>query len=762
MHVPPHGPREARYAIVGEAPGAQEARQGRPFCGPSGELLQSTLKKVGLDPDEVYITNVYPEYRPGNPTPTPEEINDRLEGLAEELAELPNLKHVLAVGNVPMRALTGRNGGITKTQGQLLEPRKVMVDALKDKDIMPIMHPAYVLRNNNYQTQNLFQEILGSFVALGKKHRPENVVLLRSDLKATEDFWRAAETATRAAIDIEATPVPWWHEDFWVISVAISFDGETAYVIDTRESIKVVRKLRDQHPGIKWVMHNGSYDRQALLSLGIDLDLVFDTMTAQYLIDPDSRKSLQYMSSMYLGLAPYKDVDYKNILEEPWEKVAQMNGVDAIRTFRLYEHLKPKLLADQRLARLMRYLMLPAINALLEMELAGMPIDTERLQSVTEKYEADAVRQADALRELARKNGMDKFNPRSNKDKQELIFNRLGFQPVGYTKSGNPSLDAASRKSMKLKPQNMVTGAIDLLDEYSVSSQRLGTFLYPWAEMERDGRLHTKYKPNHVVSGRLSSEKPNMQQVPNDPDIRSIMGGVPGQKLIMLDYSQLELRLAAEFADETAMLDAYRREEDLHAITAERVLGDAKSGRQVGKILNFSLLYGAGWATFQNIAWTQYGVRISDEEAQSLHRGFFKAYPALRNWHQVQINKARSLGYVESPLGRRRYLPNIENWQDGAARSHDEKVAINHPIQSLGSDLMLLSLTEMWKRGLNVVATVHDSVILIANEVYAEQVGEEAREIMENIINEVEGIWGTKIRVPLVADLHIDTHWSKG
>lgn len=750
MRVEASGPRTATYAVIGEAPGATEARVGHPFAGPSGEMIRSNLEQLGLDPSEVYFTNVYKEYRAGNPTPTNEEIQECLPELAEELGSLPNLKHILVVGNVPMQALTGRKGGILKTQGSLLSPRKAM-EHLR-ADIMAIMHPAYVLRNNNYQTQNLFREILGSFVALGQEQTKEEVVFMRD----TTEIVRYTN-ATRGAIDIEATPVPWWHEDFKLISAAITFDGKTAYVYDlTDPGVFSVFREFIQTQGVRWVMHNGAYDRQALLSLGIDIELMFDTMTAQYLIDPNSRKGLQYLSSMYLGLPPYKDVDYKNILDEPWEKVAEMNGKDAIRTWRLFEEkLMPTIRDDPRLNRLMQFVMLPGINALLENELKGMPIDVRRLEVVTEDFETRLVRLGDQLRVEARRAGMEKFNPRSTKDLQELMFERLKLPVMKHTDKGAPSLDKEARLALKGKHP-----AMDLLDEYKIVSQRLGTFLYPWAEMERDGFIHTKYKPNHVVSGRLSSEKPNMQQVPRDPEIRGVFGGLPGHQLVMLDYSQLELRLAANFAKEPTMLKAYQDGLDLHTLSAERILGDPK-GRHVGKILNFSLLYGAGWRMLQSIAWLQYGTKLSDEQAQRLHKGFFSTYPALREWHAQSIGRARGAGYVESPIGRRRYLPNINNSSDSAARAHDEKVAINHIVQSLGSDLMLMSLTEMHRRGFWIAATVHDSVILVVPEEAAELVGKEAKEIMETIDQLVYTKFGYKIEVPLVADLTIASHWEK-
>lgn len=757
MIVPPSGPTTAEYAIVGEAPGATEARQGRPFCGPSGELLDATLEKVGLNPDSVYRTNVYKDYRPGNPTPTVEEVNDHLAELAEELASLPNLKYVLAVGNTAMRALTGKSAGITKAQGTLMSPRAAMRDALADATIMAVVHPAYVLRNNNYQTNATFQQVVGSWVSQGDETAEPEIVLIREVGAPFEALSRDLRRYKVAAIDIETIPVPWWHEDSRVISVAISFDGQKAYVVDTTQLWAEFLDIMQGRETNMWVMHNGAFDRQYMLSRGVDLPLQFDTMTAQYLIDPESRKDLQYMSGLYLGLPPYKDVDYKHIEDEPWEKVGQMNGVDAVRTYRLGQKLVPRFKKDERLHMLMYELMLPAIETLLVAEIEGIPIDRERLRSVTEKY-GELVRHAeDSLQAYAEQAGMPlPFNPRSTKQLNELVFNRLGLPVMKTTDTGNPSLDKEVRKRMKGKHP-----IIAALNDYKVYAQRLSSFLGPWDELERDGRIHTHYKPNHVKSGRLSSEKPNVQQVPRDPDIRSIFGGLPGYKLVVLDYSQLELRLAAHFSQEPTMLKAYREGADLHTLTAEQVLGDA-DGRQTGKVMNFGLIYGAGWRTFQEIALLQYDMTLSDAEAQRLRDEYFRRYSGLEKWHTIEINRAKMMGYVESPLGRRRYLPNIDNYMDGKARSHDEKVAINHGIQSFGSDLMLLSLTEMRRQGLVVVGTVHDSGMLLAKDEDAETVGAIAKDIMENQIPKmVEETWGVSLSVPLVADLTIADYWEK-
>lgn len=756
MRVEPYGPRDAEFIIVGEAPGAEEYRQGRPFVGPSGELIRNTLKEVGLDPEAIYWTNVVKEYRRGNPTPSTEEINEALPELVAELKAHP-AKHVLLVGGTALQALTGKRGGITKVQGTLQEPRKQAAE-LADKHLIPVVHPAYVLRNRNRATESEFLSVIGAFAHLGK---PEEEVEIEwvgepMDCGALEDDLIDHD---RAAIDIEATPYPWWHEKHQLVSAAITFDGHKAYVLDLRpgwgfgsEKYGYNGWLGAWLPQVgKWVMHNGKYDRQVLLAQGIDLTLGFDTMTAQYLIDPNQKKSLEFLSGIHLGLAPYKDVDYKNILEEPIKKVGRMNANDAVRTWRLYEDVyKPKIGADPRLNRLFQFLMIPAINALVELELGGIPIDVDRLEDLAEGLEADLARHTELLAVYA---GKPDLNPNSPVQMRRFLYRDLGLPVVSRTtKTKKPALDKDTRAAlMPMHP------AIRVYDDYKTVSQSITAFINPWREMERDGRLHTSYKPSHVVTGRLSSEKPNFQQVPRDPRFRRLFGGVPGHKVIELDYSQIELRIAAWLADEYEMLRAYSVGEDLHTLTAERVIGDP-AARQTGKTLNFGLLYGAGAKKLQKIALGDYGVEMTLPEAEQYHRDFFETYPGLKSWQNMTKAKVHTQKFLDSPIGRRRYFPNIDS-MDFGKRIHEENAALNHPVQSMASDLMLFSLTELHRSGFRIFATIHDSVLLLAPADEAEGHALKAKEVMESIPQHIKRKFGVSIAVPIVADYSIGDYW---
>ncbi|NIN68419.1 MAG: hypothetical protein GTO63_27670, partial [Anaerolineae bacterium] len=184
-----------------------------------------------------------------------------------------------------------------------------------------------------------------------------------------------------------------------------------------------------------------------------------------------------------------------------------------------------------------------------------------------------------------------------------------------------------------------------------------------------NNRLHPRYKPTQVVTGRLAAEAPNIQQVPRDPKYRSVFGGVDGLTWVKADLSQIELRLAAWLAQEETMLTAYRGGADLHALTAERVFGvdpstewkPGKSARDAGKMLNFSLLYGAYPKKLQLIAYRQYGIQITEKEAEAYRSLFFDSYPRLAAWHFEVKMEVRSAGQIVSPLGRVRVFPEVSS-----------------------------------------------------------------------------------------------------
>jgi DNA polymerase-1 len=255
--------------------------------------------------------------------------------------------------------------------------------------------------------------------------------------------------------------------------------------------------------------------------------------------------------------------------------------------------------------------------------------------------------------------------------------------------------------------------------------------------------------------------------VPRKKEFRSVFGGAEGLTWIKADYSQIELRLAAWQANESVMLQAYRDGDDLHRLTAMMVLGDdSDDARQVGKTLNFGLLYGAGPATLQRIARTNYDVFLDLDQARSYREDFFRAYPGLESWHQMMRQSLVFSGQARSPLGRVRYLPKAKiPWEVEDMRGqkiHAILEGTNHPVQSMASDLLLTSLIRISPLvrplGCQIVAEVHDEIDFLCPNDKVEDVIPLIKNTMEDV--SWLGKFGIKLTVPVVAEIETGTDWG--
>jgi DNA polymerase-1 len=599
----------------------------------------------------------------------------------------------------------------------------------------------------------------------------------------------------RATLDIETTisPAPTGTSKMWsdlydvgegesLISLACTFDGDTVFFFDGRDydgPRNYLRQAKRIIESVDWTMHNGAFDCSALKSiLDWNLHLAHDTMGMQYLLDPDKPKGLGVLSAEYLGVEGYKDVNYENILEEPWEKIVAMNAQDVVSTWKLYRILADQLNADPGLSRVYQWILMPAARVLPKITRRGVPMNRAALFTLTRTLLEEKESHLEALQrstpppwEEAYPNGWPKkrksdpeaFNPGSPKQVAHVLFDIFDLDPIEWTDSGNPSTAADVLNQLVNSGSENSRAWLEHLLAYRKSVKSLG-YVESWASLVgKDGRLHPRYKPMHVVTGRLSSEYPNIQQVPRGTEFRSVFGS-DNLTWMKADYSQIELRLAAWTAQEELMLEAYRRGDDVHRQTAMLILGDdGDDARQVGKTLNFGLLYGAGPATLQRIARSDYGVNLSLSEAERYREEFFRAYPGLLLWHRRMEEEISRSGESRSALGRVRYLPDAKvPWDVQAMRSKKGaaiREGINHPIQSFASDIMLRAVAELSHAGLPLIATVHDEVDLLVPEFQVADTARLVKETMEDLT------WlskfGIKLTVPVVADVETGPSWGE-
>lgn len=780
------GPRQAKIMIVGEAPGAREDEEHAAFVGASGQLLRSTLRDVGIDPEACYITNAAKCRPPENRTPTRTESKACSESyLQEELRRVqPDL--VVPVGNAALQAF-GRSG-ITKRRGQPEDFGSFV--------LFPTFHPAYVLRSPQHGP--LFRSDLERLARLA---RGESSSVERTRIKvvrtASQLKWlrRKLEEADVISFDLETSSEgsgknhryhkP-WDPGGNIVMAGFSWEVGSGVAVPLhhaqspwRDPDAVLRFLKPalENQTKKYVAHNGKFDCTWLASKGVFVRQTFDTMLAAHILDENRSKGLKELSQVLLGVDAY-DVgeELKDAYNMDLRRLAIYQAKDVDYTLRLYWTFRPQLIEEGRLKKVFQKVMMPASNELVKVETVGMYVHVNRLKKQLKLKERERDRIDAKLRSYVPKAKRDTINFRSSQQVAKWLFGDLGLPLVEKTKSGAPSTAESTMNQLAGRHPACKL----LLDYRTVETKHIRTYLRSWDEKrDRRNRVHTNYKLFGTVTGRLSSEKPNLQQVPRDGTMRTVFGAPDGWTFLEADYAQIELRIAAMLAREPTLLRIFATGGDPHLATAAKIAripeGEVKElegtigpdGRRIehrkrAKPVNFGFLYGMGEGKFITYALDNYGIVVTEEEAHEMREGFFDLYDRLPAWHARQKRLVHSLGRVHSPIGRIRHLPDVYS-DDKKVRAEAERQAINSPVQSFASDLMLVSLVRLSRqldpRRSWVVGTVHDALLF---EIQDDYVSEAAGIIYETMtdINYVERTFDCDITVPIEVDIKASRYWG--
>lgn len=335
-----------------------------------------------------------------------------------------------------------------------------------------------------------------------------------------------------------------------------------------------------------------------------------------------------------------------------------------------------------------------------------------------------------------------------------------GLEVVERTKAGAPSVGVDTLSNY------VGNDCVDTLLEYKRIS-KLITFIESWEDLQVDGKIYPSFNIT-ARTGRTTCNSPNLQQCPQDSYVRNLIEARPGWKLCEIDYSQLELRVASWLSGDLNMQHAYQSGSDLHSKTTELLFGDTsglshdeqKRRRTQSKSANFGFLYGMVAKTF--IAYAKgYGLDLTQEDSEKIRADFFNAYPRLLVWHEECKEFARQHGYIESPIGRKRWFDNINSY-DFKKRSADERQAINSPVQGFGSDLCTSALAEIvFSKELdhtrfNVLGSVHDAILFEIKDDYVDELVPKLQSIMEN----PPIVKGLDVPIPLVADVEVSSCWG--
>lgn len=551
---------------------------------------------------------------------------------------------------------------------------------------------------------------------------------------ALENFIKTISTKKEICIDTETTGID--ANNVQLVGLSFSNTTHTGYYLpvandgDGEDGAKyILEKLKPlfEDESITWIGQNLKYDYLVLKWYGVVLKgKTFDTMLAHYVIEPEGRRSMDILSEQFLGYAPVSIEDLigkkgKNqgtMRDVPLEQITEYAAEDADITLQLKECFTP-LLSKREVQRVFEEVENPLMQVLVDMEFEGVKVDEQFLNDYSKVLEEEIKISEERVFEQA---GV-RFNLASPKQLGEVLFDILKIDPKAKkTKTGQYATgeDVLAKLAAKHKIVDDILNFRELSKLKSTYVDALPAIVNP-----KTGRIHTSYAQAVAVTGRLSSTNPNLQNIP----IRSERGRevrkafIPrseGRILVSADYSQIELRVVAAISGDPNMCEAFKQGKDIHTATAAKVYGIeeaavTKEQRYKAKSVNFGIIYGQGaFGLAENLG-------ISRTEAKEIIDNYKKEFPNIQQYMDQQINKAKEQGFVETLMGRKRWLRDI-NSSNFTVRGFAERNAINSPIQGSAADMIKLAMIkihrEMKKKhwASKMILQVHDELVFDAVE----------------------------------------------
>ncbi|MFN6176801.1 MAG: DNA polymerase I [Flavobacteriales bacterium] len=582
-----------------------------------------------------------------------------------------------------------------------------------------------------------------------------------------EELARLLAAKERFCFDTETTSLDERHAE--LVGLSFSWKAHTGWYVPVpleRKEAEVVvgrfKQVLEDARSLK-VGQNIKYDLIVLEGYGVHLaGPQFDTMLAHYLLQPELRHGMDYMAETVLGYRPVsiteligpKGKGQKSMRDVPLEQVAAYATEDADITWQLYEAFAPRLKEDA-LEELFKDMEMPLVRVLADMEMEGIRLDVEALKVFSEELNEDILDLQKSIKEAC---GNIEFNIDSPKQLGDVLFEtlKIGGEKPKRTKTGQ--YQTSEDILTELVHAHTV---VPMILDYRGLRKLKGTYVdtLPTMVDPRTGRLHTNYRQAVAATGRLSSEDPNLQNIPirteKGREIRKAFVPRDDQhRLLSADYSQIELRVIAHMSGDRNMQDAFRHGLDIHAATAAKVFNVdltevTREQRSRAKAVNFGIAYGQGaFGLSQNLG-------IPRTEAKQIIDDYFAQFPGVRGYMDEQVEFARKHGYIRTLFGRRRYLPDITS-ANQTVRAQAERIAINAPMQGTAADIIKLAMVRIHDRLLHdglrsrLLLQVHDELVLDVQLEEADRVQALVKELMENAI---------ALDVPLVVDMNMGKNW---
>lgn len=770
------GPSKARVMVVNSYATEQDEQEGAAVMPSS---LVERLRAIGLDPEEVYYTNAIKCACPRGTKYKVGDIKKCKHHLDKEIAEVQPT-YVLALGAQALKATV--DGSITELNGVMVEK-----DGIK---YMPSYSPGIVYRDPGKapfveKAMNNFKAMMeGSLEGL-----PELDIRLITNMRELKRAFRYLKENNylHLSYDIETTGLVRFEDEVNLFGFG---NDQVQYIIPLEARYSPLRGSRLAQRKlirtcVNWlnrnakalVAGNGKFDDLFLkYHFGVKPHITFDVVLASHILNENTPNGVKENAVLECN-APEWDVDkglktgqYQT--REKYQEYLTYLGYDVYYEYKLYRVFHKKLKQDRALMKLFYHLYMPGIISYETVEEHGVFIYPQQFKEVRKHLESEKRAIEKELLKLAK----HEVNWNSPAQIQKLLYEELKLPVIETTESGSPSTSEATL--MQLRDKHPI---VELILKYRGVNIQISHFIDGWINRMWGRRLFPNFKLHGTVTGRTSCTDPNLQQVPRDPIIRNLVGAPEGWSVVEIDYSQAELRIAAIMSGDETMKRIYQTGGDIHTHTYEMITGEKvsddkyikKEQRKKAKAVNFGFVYGMGWRKFKIYARDNYGVDLTDKEAEQWRERFFQAYHSLPKWHSKQRRIVQSMGQVRSPIGRLRRLPDIYS-TDKSKKAEAERQSINSPVQGFGSDLTILGMSEIMgnaqyydpdyvldKDKFFVIGTVHDATLFEVRNDYLMEFCPRAKHILEHP-KALEDVFHFDTDVPIVADVAVGKSWGAG
>ncbi len=547
-------------------------------------------------------------------------------------------------------------------------------------------------------------------------------------------------------------------EEQSLFDTSIKVSDDNASGVELNFAIEKIKPVLENRK-IKFVGQNLKLDYVVMRNYGIEMqNLFFDTWIAAFIYQPDGAHDMESLSEKHLR---YKPLSLKELTGKGKEQVS-IDKIDVHKageyadeksdiTLQLYYKIKYEL-GKLNLLNLCNEIEFPLIKVLAEMEFQGFKVD-ERILSIINKETEKLIWE---FEEKIYKSAGEKFNINSTQQLADILFKKLNLTPTRKTKTGF-STDVKVLEELKYQHE-----IASLLVDYRILTKLKSTYLdgLKKAVNPKTKRVHTVFNQIAAATGRISSNEPNLQNIPIRTEVgRSLRKAfVPADKnyvIMSADYSQIELRIMAHYADDENMINAFKRNHDIHTETSMRIFNlhsknDVTPGmRRKAKEVNFGIIYGIGAFGLAS------RLEIKNSEAKDIIERYFREYPKVREYMDSTKKFAHENGYVETLMGRRRYLSQINN-QNASARAEDERAAINMPIQGTAADMIKIAMVNIYdelvknKLESRMLLQVHDELVFEVKKSEVEKVKSIVIDKMKNAI---------KLKVPVEVEIGVGENW---